>query len=276
MPEFEHITLDITDRVATLVLNRPYARNSLNTEALSEIHRALGAVEDDKNAGALVLTGAGSAFCAGVSLKGYSIDNREELRQGFREVAMWWHQMLHRITRLPMPVLCAVNGIAVGGGMGLALASDIAICNEKARFYASWMANGMANDGGSSYTLTKIVGFRRAIELMLTNRTLDAYEAQEWGIVNRVYEGEKFTEMTASIGQQLADGPTHLQKFVKQTFHDGWRRSLEECTEHECMNILDALEHPYAKERLNAFDRGERTNALQVNLDQVEMKTIDS
>ena len=71
--------------------------------------------------------------------------------------------------------------IAVGGGMGLVLASDIAICNETAKFYASWMANGMANDGGSSYTLTKIVGFRRAIELMLTNRTLDAYEAQEWG-----------------------------------------------------------------------------------------------
>ena len=276
MPEFKNITLEIADRVATLVLNRPYARNSLNTEALSEIHRALGVVEDNEDAGVLVLTGAGEAFCAGVSLKGYSIDNREELRQGFREVAMWWHQMLHRITRLPMPVLCAVNGIAVGGGMGLALASDIAICNETAKFYASWMANGMANDGGSSYTLTKIVGFRRAIELMLTNRTLDAYEAQEWGIVNRVYEGEKFTEMTASIGQQLADGPTHLQKFVKQTFHDGWRRSLEECTEHECMNILEALEHPYAKERLNAFDRGERTNALQVNLDQVEMKTIDS
>ncbi len=276
MPEFKNITLEIADRVATLVLNRPYARNSLNTEALSEIHRALGVVEDNEDAGVLVLTGAGEAFCAGVSLKGYSIDNREELRQGFREVAMWWHQMLHRITRLPMPVLCAVNGIAVGGGMGLVLASDIAICNETAKFYASWMANGMANDGGSSYTLTKIVGFRRAIELMLTNRTLDAYEAQEWGIVNRVYEGEKFTEMTASIGQQLADGPTHLQKFVKQTFHDGWRRSLEECTEHECMNILEALEHPYAKERLNAFDRGERTNALQVNLDQVEMKTIDS
>ena len=276
MPEFKNITLEIADRVATLVLNRPYARNSLSTEALAEIHRALGAVEDNEDAGVLVLTGAGEAFCAGVSLKGYSIDNREELRQGFREVAMWWHQMLHRITRLPMPVLCAVNGIAVGGGMGLVLASDIAICNETAKFYASWMANGMANDGGSSYTLTKIVGFRRAIELMLTNRTLDAYEAQEWGIVNRVYEGEKFTEMTASIGQQLADGPTHLQKFVKQTFHDGWRRSLEECTEHECMNILEALEHPYAKERLNAFDRGERTNALQVNLDQVEMKTIDS
>ena len=275
MSEFKHITLDVTDRLATLTLNRPHVRNSLDIEALSEIHRALGTVEDDRNAGALVLTGAGEAFCAGVSLKGYAIDDREGLRRGFREVAMWWHQMLHRVTRLPMPVLCAVNGIAVGGGLGLALASDLAICNEKARFYASWMANGMANDGGSSYTLTRIVGFRRAMELMLTNRTLDAYEAQEWGIVNRVYEGGKFTEMTASIGRQLADGPTHLQAFVKQTFHDGWRRSLEECTEHECMNILEALDHPYARERLNAFDRGKRTNALLVRLDDAEMKTID-
>ena len=275
MSEFKNITLDITDGLATLTLNRPYARNSLNIEALSEIHRALGMVEDDRGAGALVLTGAGEAFCAGVSLKGYSIDNREELRQGFREVAMWWHQMLHRLTRLPMPVLCAVNGIAVGGGMGLALASDMAICNETAKFYASWMSNGMANNGGSSYTLTKVVGFRRAMELMLTNRTLDAYEAQEWGIVNRVYEGEKFKRMMASIGRQLAGGPTHLQAFVKQTFHDGWRRSLEECTEYECMNILQALEHPYAKERLNAFEKGERTNALQVNLDDVKMKIID-
>ena len=275
MSEFKNITLDITDGLATLTLNRPYARNSLNIEALSEIHRALGMVEDDRGAGALVLTGAGEAFCAGVSLKGYSIDNREELRQGFREVAMWWHQMLHRLTRLPMPVLCAVNGIAVGGGMGLALASDMAICNETAKFYASWMSNGMANNGGSSYTLTKVVGFRRAMELMLTNRTLDAYEAQEWGIVNRVYEGEKFKRMMASIGRQLAGGPTHLQAFVKQTFHEGWRRSLEECTEHECMNILQALEHPYAKERLNAFEKGERTNALQVNLDDVKMKIID-
>ena len=275
MSEFKNITLDITDGLATLTLNRPYARNSLNIEALSEIHRALGMVEDDRGAGALVLTGAGEAFCAGVSLKGYNIDNREELRQGFREVAMWWHQMLHRLTRLPMPVLCAVNGIAVGGGMGLALASDMAICNETAKFYASWMSNGMANNGGSSYTLTKVVGFRRAMELMLTNRTLDAYEAQEWGIVNRVYEGEKFKRMMASIGHQLAGGPTHLQAFVKQTFHDGWRRSLEECTEHECMNILQALEHPYAKERLNAFEKGERTNALQVNLDDVKMKIID-
>ena len=270
MPEFKNISLNIVDGLATLTLNRPEVKNSLDTETLTEIHRALGILEDDPDAGALVITGEGDAFCAGVNLKGYSIDRREELRAGFREVAMWWHQMLHRVARLPMPVLAAVNGIAVGGGLGLTLVADMAICNENAKFYASWMSNGMANDGGSSYTLTKIVGFRRAMELMLTNRTLNAYEAEEWGIVNRVYEGDQFSKMMTSIGQQLADGPTHLQAFVKETFHDGWRRSLEECTEHECMNILTALEHPYAAERLRAFEKGEKTNSLLVSMEAAD------
>ena len=264
--DYKNILLEIDKGVATLTFNRPNRKNSLDTETLQEIHHALGSVEDSPEAGALVLTGAGDAFCAGVNLRDYDIESTEGLREGFREVAMWWHQMLHRVTRLPMPVLAAVNGIAVGGGLGLTLAADMAICNETAAFYASWMSNGVANDGGSSYTLAKIVGFRRAMELMLTNRTLDAYEAQEWGIVNRVYAGDQFDQMKTSIAQQLADGPAHLQAFVKETFHDGWRRSLEECTEHECMNILTSLDHPYAAERLGAFARGERTNLLQVDL----------
>ncbi len=266
MGTYKNIILDIDDGVATITFNRPRVKNSLDVETLRELHEAIGVVEDTRDAGVLVLTGAGDAFCAGVNLKGYDIDDREAFRAGFREVAMWWHQMLHRIVRIPMPVLAAVNGIAVGGGLGITLAADIAICNEKAMFYASWMSNGLANDGGSSYTLAKIVGFRRAMELMLTNRTLDAYEAQEWGIVNRVYEGQKLEEMKASIARELADGPTHLQALVKETFHDGWRRSLEECTEHECMNILKSLEHPYAAERLAAFKRGEGTNTIQVNM----------
>lgn len=150
MSDFKNIVLEFNDGVATMTFNRPEVRNSLDTETLSEIHRALGMVEDNGEAGVLVLTGAGEAFCAGVNLKGYSLDDREKFRAGFREVAMWWHQMLHRIVHLPMPVLAAVNGVAVGGGLGLTLAADMAICNETARFYASWMSNGVANDGGSS------------------------------------------------------------------------------------------------------------------------------
>lgn len=263
---FSNITLEIQDRLAIITLNRPEAKNSLDVAALREVHAALGHLEDHGGIGALILTGSGDSFCAGVNLKGYELEDRDAFRAGFREVALWWHQVLHRIVRLPMPVLAAVNGIAVGGGLGLTLAADMAICNEDARFYASWMSNGVANDGGSSYSLARIVGFRRAMELLLTNRTLDPYEAEEWGIVNRVYVGELFAEKTSQIGRQLAEGPTHLQAMVKETLHEGWRRSLEEATEHECMNILDSLDNPYAAERLTAFASGERTNSLQVSL----------
>jgi enoyl-CoA hydratase/carnithine racemase len=170
------------------------------------------------------------------------------------------------MVRIQKPVLSAVNGIAVGGGLGLVLASDIAVCSEKASFFASWMANGVANDGGSSYTLTKIVGFRRAMELMLTNRTLTAVEAVEWQICNRMYKSEDFDANVAKIARQLADGPTHLQAYVKETFHEGWRRSLEECTEYECQNILKSLDNPYAAERLGAFKQGKRNNPLMIDL----------
>jgi enoyl-CoA hydratase/carnithine racemase len=231
MAQPEPILLDITDRVATITINRPQVKNSLDVEALSQLFTALGTCEDRSDVGAVVLTGVGEAFCAGVNLKGYRIDDREALRAGFREVAMWWHQMLHRIVRIPKPVLSAVNGVAVGGGLGIVLASDIAVCNESATFFASWMANGVANDGGSSYTLAKIVGFRRAMELMLTNRTLAAKEAVEWQICNRMYKNEEFSKNVAKIARELAHGPTHLQAYVKETFHEGWRRSLEECTE---------------------------------------------
>jgi enoyl-CoA hydratase/carnithine racemase len=260
------ILLDIREGVATITFNRPQARNSLDVAALSQLFSALGSCEDRSDVGAVVLTGAGEAFCAGVNLKGYAIEDRERLRAGFREVAMWWHQMLHRIVRMPKPVLSAVNGIAVGGGLGIVLASDLAVCNERASFFASWMANGVANDGGSSYSLARIVGFRRAMELMLTNRTLSAAEAVQWQICNRMYRDEEFDANVRKIARQLADGPTHLQAFVKQTFHEGWRRSLEECTEYECQNILTSLDHPYAAERLDAFRRGQRTNPLLIDL----------
>jgi enoyl-CoA hydratase/carnithine racemase len=266
MSERKNIHFDVTDGVATITFNRIHAKNSLDVETLAELFALLGTCEDRSDIGAVVLTGAGDAFCAGVNLKGYDIEDRDRLRAGFREVAMWWHQMLHRIVRLPKPVLSAVNGIAVGGGLGLVLASDLAVCNERATFFASWMANGVANDGGSSYSLAKIVGFRRAMELMLTNRTLSAAEAVEWQICNRMYRNDEFDANVSRIARQLADGPTHLQAFVKETFHEGWRRSLEECTEYECQNILTSLDHPYAAERLGAFKRGQRTNPLMIDL----------
>ena len=258
----EHIRLDVADNVATVTFTRPRVKNSLDVDALQNLYAAVGEVEDRKDIHVLVMTGEGDAFCAGVNLKGYSVEHHEAARSDFREVAMWWHQTLHRIIGLPKPVVAAVNGIAVGGGTGLTLAADLAFASDKATFLASWMSNGFANDGGLSYTLPKIVGFRRALEFMLTNRTLPVKEALEWGVVNRVYRHQDLMKNTLAVARQLAAGPTHLQGMVKQTFHAGWRRSLEDCTENECANILVSLEHPYSKERLAAFARGDKHNRV--------------
>ena len=126
----------------------------------------------------------------------------------------------------------------------MTLAADIAVCNESAAFVCAWHAIGIANDAATSYTLAKIVGFRRAMELMLTNRTLSAAEALEWGIVNRVYGDDEFGDKVALIARDLADAPTHLQAMAKDTLHMGWNRSLEECTAFEIDNVLSSVVHP--------------------------------
>lgn len=122
-----------------------------------------------------------------------------------------------------------------------------------ARFLCTWHSNGVANDGATSYTLTRIVGFRRANELMLTNRTLGAEEALEWGVVNRLYRGADFDKQVAVIASDLARGPTHLQAMAKARFHEGWMQSIEECTEHEIQNIVDSLAYPYYQERMARY-----------------------
>ena len=166
---------------------------------------------------------------------------------------MWWHQVFHMIVRIKKPVFSAVNGAAAGSGLGVTLCSDMAVCTDDARFLCAWHSIGLANDASTSYSLVKIVGFRRAMELMYTNRTLSAEEALDWQIVNRVYSKADFKENAAQIARDLAAGPTHLQGMAKESFHMGWRRSVEEATEFEIQNVRESVMHPYFKQALEKF-----------------------
>lgn len=269
-PKYDNIILDVDDDgCAWLRFNRPAKSNALDIDALEEVLDALYRIEGSDDVGALVLTGEGKAFCAGIDLAEIPGDeDPAAFSHHFRYKAMWWHQIVHKITRIRMPVLAAVNGVAAGGGFGLVLAADLAVSNETARYLCTWQSNGVANDGATSYTLARIIGFRRANELMLTNRTLGAAEALDWGIVNRVYEGDDFRTQVAIIAGDLARGPTHLQAMAKQRFHEGWRQSIEECTEYEIQNIMDSLKHPYCAERIDRFKRKQgRNDAIIVRLE---------
>ena len=141
------------------------------------------------------------------------------------------------------------------------------VARENASFLCAWHTIGLANDATTSYSLVKIVGFRRAMELMYTNRTLNAEEAAEWQIVNRVYGEADFEENAWQIATQLAAGPTHLQGMAKESFHMGWRRSLEEATEFEIQNVMKSVEHPYFLNALEKFlNKENRSNLEQVKL----------
>ena len=170
---------------------------------------------------------------------------------------------------MPKPILSAVNGPAAGSGLGLSLCADMVVASENASFLCAWHTIGLANDATTSYSLVKIVGFRRATELMYTNRTLSAKEAEEWQIVNRVYGAEDFDANAWDVAKQLAAGPTHLQGMAKESFHMGWRRSLEEATEFEIQNVMDSVEHPYFLQALEKFlSKENRSNLEQVTLPQ--------
>ncbi len=268
MQDYEKITLDVDGGgAATITFSIPERANALGRVALQETLHALTDCERREEVGAVVLTGAGAAFCSGFDLKEVPSGGDDAVRGHFDELALWWHQVLHRIIRLRKPVLAAVNGVAAGGGFGISLASDLAVCTESARFVCAWHSIGIANDTATSYSLARIVGMRRAMELMLTNRTLPAAEALEWGLVNRVYPEAAFAANVARIAADLAAAPTHLQAMAKDRFHMGWRQSVEECTEFEIQNVLESVTHPHFRPQLDRFlAGGGRSDAVQVHL----------
>ena len=265
---YQSILYEVIDNVGKITFNLPQFNNALDFQGVKETLDALIRAEDDPEVGCVMFTGNGNAFCAGFNLK--EIPDLEVMRNDikevsthFRHLALWWHQIFHRVVRMPKPVLSAVNGPAAGSGLGLALTSDMVVANENASFLCAWHTIGLANDATTSYSLVKIVGFRRATELMYTNRTLNAQEAADWQIVNRVYANEDFEANAWEVAKQLAAGPTHLQGMAKESFHMGWRRSLEEATEFEIQNVMESVEHPYFLDALEKFLNKENRSSLE-------------
>ncbi|MGD9923352.1 MAG: enoyl-CoA hydratase/isomerase family protein [Pseudorhodoplanes sp.] len=263
---YKDITCEIKEGVAVLSLNLPKTRNAMSLTAMQELLDGLNKAEDNPDVGAVMITGSGDkAFCSGFHLREIPLDDGDKgIREHFRVAAMWWHQLLHKIVRVRLPVLAAVNGVAAGGGFGVSLACDMAVCSDDARFVCAWHTIGIGNDTATSYSLARIVGMRRAMDLMLTNRTLGAEEAAEWGIVSRIYPSASLKEKAFSIAKDLANAPTHLQVMAKNRFHAGWTQPIEECTEYEIQNVLSSVSHPHFRPRLLSFLQGNKADKPQV------------
>ncbi len=199
------VHLDIRDHIAFLTLARPAAANTMNLQFGREFLAAAFAIEAAPAVRAVVLTGQGKNFCFGGDLKGM-VGSGADVGAYLSELTTTLHAGMALLARLDAPVIAAVNGTAAGAGLGLVLAADLAIAARSAKFAPAYTAVGLTPDAGCTFLLPRAVGHKRAMELLLTNRVLDAQQALEWGLVNQVVEDATLMETAGALAARLAAG----------------------------------------------------------------------
>lgn len=224
--ELECTCFSVEGSVALITLNRPASRNALDRRLAEELFELLGRCAREE-VRAVVITGAGKAFSAGgdlLELWGRIEGEGEGLDVILRQT---YHPPILRLVNLPKPVIAAVNGSAVGAGCDLALACDLRIASQDARFGEVFSRVGLAPDCGGSYLLPRLVGVGKALELIFTGEIIDAAEALRIGLVNRVVPAERLLEESLEVARALAEGPTLALGLAKRNVWQGLGLGLE-------------------------------------------------
>jgi 2-(1,2-epoxy-1,2-dihydrophenyl)acetyl-CoA isomerase len=217
--------LDVaTERaVTTLTLNRPDALNALTADLRRELLAAMKAASRDAEVRAVVITGAGRAFCAGADLRGGT--GEREFR---RVLTDEYNPLIEAIRALPKPVIAAVNGVAAGAGVSLALAADLVVAAEDARFVPAFHRIGLVPDSGLTRTLVRAVGRHRAFEVLMGERQLSAGEAQAAGLVAAVVPADRLAATARELAERLASGPTRAIGLTKRLIAEAEDASLSD------------------------------------------------
>jgi 2-(1,2-epoxy-1,2-dihydrophenyl)acetyl-CoA isomerase len=224
--------------VFEITLNRPDVLNAVNREAIAELAAAVAEAAEDRTARAVLLQGAGSHFCAGgdITMFGELIRlSPEDRRKALYGIVDSLHPLLIRMRHMPKPVVAAVQGAAAGFGLSLVLAADLALAAENAVFTSGYILLGTSPDGGMTATLARIVGLKRAAELMFLGDRFDARRAMELGLVNRIVPAETLAAEAMALAGRLAAGPAHAyartKALLQATLGDGFDAQLRRETE---------------------------------------------
>jgi len=219
----ETVLVDVADGVATLTLNRPDSLNALNAEMRRALLDAVKSAGRDANVRAVLLTGAGRGFCSGADLRG------GEGERDFRRVLTTeYHPLVTAIRGLPKPIVAAVNGVAAGAGISLALACDLVYAAEEARFMLAFVKIGLVPDSGLTRELVRALGRHRAAELAFVGAPLAASDAASAGLINGVVPGSELLEHAGGVARRLAAGPTRAIGFTKRLLNTAEEADLAE------------------------------------------------
>jgi 2-(1,2-epoxy-1,2-dihydrophenyl)acetyl-CoA isomerase len=255
---YESIQFSIDKGIAVLTLNRPDRLNSFTQAMHGEVRDALDKLEADKSVRVLVLTGAGRGFCAGQDLNdravapGAAAADRPGVDLG-ESVEKYYAPLVKTLRTLPMPVICAVNGVAAGAGANLALACDIVLAAKSASFIEAFCKLGLIPDTGGTWVLPRLIGPARAMGLALLGDKLPAEKAEQWGLIWRCVPDEALMIEAMAMAEHFAAAPTKGLAFTKKAMLASWTNTLDEQLQMEAGMMRElGYSHDY-REGVAAF-----------------------
>jgi 2-(1,2-epoxy-1,2-dihydrophenyl)acetyl-CoA isomerase len=231
----EHVSVTRTEAVGRITMDRPESNNSIDPGMSEELHEAAIELVEDDAIRCIVLTGTGKTFNTGADLGVLSADAGDAAL--IRSMAHQLHGTVSQLHRAPKPVVCGVNGVSAGGGIGLGVCGDIVLVAESARFQFAYPRIGLSADGGSSYFLPRLVGLRRAQEIAFRDEPVGAEEAVEIGLATEAIPDDEFEDRLAEEATRLADGPTRAHAATKALLRQSLDRQLDEQMATEASTI---------------------------------------
>ena len=249
--DLETINFKIENEVAYIELNRPKQYNSLNQTMAEDLFKVSLECDDNPKIRSVLMTGSGEdAFCAGGDVHSFH-KYGNKTSSHLKEVTTTLHGAISRLSRMNAPLIVAVNGVAAGAGFSFVGFADIAIASTNATFVSAYSKIGLTPDGSSTYFLPRIIGTRRYTELILTNRVLNANEALDWGLINKVVDLKDLKDEANNLAKKLASGPTLAFGKLKNLVNNSFLDSLEGQMEYEARMISDSAK---TKDGMNGID----------------------
>lgn len=235
--KYQTLEFECSDQIATIILHRPDAANSLNQQMGDDLLHVANHCASNADIRAVILTAAGKMFCAGGDVAGFAdSENPGELLRG---ITSGLHAAIQRFQRMDAPLIIAVNGVAAGAGMSIAISGDFVLAAESAQFTMAYTRIGLSPDGSSTFFLPRLVGVLKAKELMIRNPVLSAAEALELGLISQIVADDELHDAAQGLAAKLAAGPTRAYGEVKRLVADSLDSSLDAQLERETRAIAD-------------------------------------
>jgi enoyl-CoA hydratase/carnithine racemase len=259
----DELLCSIRDRVATITLNRPQARNSLSDNLTPALRSMIKERGEDPNVGAIIITGAGAAFCAGGDVKGMGGNSKKQtwsFDQKVEDLQDRQRRLTGALVSVRKPTIAALPGPAAGAGLSIALACDIRIAAESAFVSTGYMRVGLSGDYGIAWLLTRLVGTARARELMFLAEKIDARRCEAIGLVNRVVPDDKLQEEAFAMAKAIAEGPSIALRYMKNNLDEALAFDFNTALDHEAERLVRAAGTADHKEAVQAFIEKRKPN----------------